>query len=68
MMRIQILNQDEIPLKNGLSDNYKYADTPSLRSGHLNIKDAQCAKKMMDIKFHITSYRVWVLPARKGAF
>ena len=26
-----------------------------LRSGYLGIKDAQCAKKMMGAKFHITS-------------
>ena len=34
--------------------------TPSpLRSGHLEIKDAQCANNMRAVKFHITSYRVW---------
>ena len=39
-----------------LFPNYGYADPSppsSLRSGHLDIKDAQCAKKMMGVKFHI---------------
>ena len=27
---------------------------PSFRSGHLDIKDAQCAKKMIGVKLHIT--------------
>ena len=31
----------------------------SLRSSHLDIKDAQCAKKMIGVKFDITSYRAW---------
>ena len=40
---------------------------PHLRSDHLDIKDAQCPKKMMDVKFHITSYFVWVLrPFKRG--
>ena len=32
---------------------------PTLRSGHLDIKDAQRSEKMMNVKFHTTSYRVW---------
>ena len=36
-----------------------------LRSGHLDIKDEQCAKKMMGVKFYITSYRVWAPRASK---
>ena len=29
----------------GLFSNYGYADPPPFRSGHLDIKDAQCAEK-----------------------
>ena len=32
---------------------------PPIRSGHFDIKDTQCAKKMKGVKFHITLYRVW---------
>ena len=39
--------------------------TPPLRSVHLDIKDEQCDKKMMGVKFHIKSYRVWALRASK---
>ena len=35
--------------------------------GHLDIKDAQCVKKMMGVKFYITSYRVWAPQAPSGA-
>ena len=38
-----------------------------LGSGHLDVKDAERAKKMMDVKFHILSCRVWA-PCPKGAF
>ena len=48
-----------------LFPNYGSEDTPSpslpLRSGHLDIKDTQCAKKMMSVQFHIKSYCVWRL-------
>ena len=44
--------------------NYGSADPPSeVATGHLDIKDAQCAKKMMDVKFRVTSYRLWAPPA-----
>ena len=47
--------------------NMQTSPPPSLRSGHLDIKDAQCAKKMMGIKFHITSYRICMLqPFKRG--
>ena len=36
-----------------LFPNYEYANSPPLRSGHLDIKDAQCAKKMMGVKYHM---------------
>ena len=32
-----------------------------LRSGHLDVKDVQCAKKMMGVTFHVTSYCVSAL-------
>ena len=38
---------------------------PHLRSGHLDVKDAQCAKKMMGKKCRITLYRVWAPRASK---
>ena len=46
-------------------DPTKDMQTPPLRSSHLEIKDAQCAKKMMAVKFHITSNRVWALRSSK---
>ena len=41
----------------GLFPNYGYADPPPLRSGHLDIKDAQCPKKNdgSKISYHIIS-------------
>ena len=38
---------------------------PPLRSSHLDIKDAQWVEKMMWLKFHIISYRVWAPQAPK---
>ena len=53
----------------GPCPNYGSADPPQpIRTGHLDIKDAQWAKKMMGAKFHITSYRVWHHGRPKGAF
>ena len=56
----------------GLFPNYGYADPLlPLRSGHVDIRDGQCAKKMMSVKFHITSYRVWPkiqLPSKVAKF
>ena len=39
----------------------KDMQNPLLRRGHLDIKDAQrnVLKIKMNVKFHITSYRVW---------
>ena len=39
---------------------------PLLRKVHLDIKNADCVKKMMGVKFHITSYRVWTPQASKS--
>ena len=41
--------------------------SPLLRNGHLDIKDAQWARKMMGEKFHIISYHVWTSQAPKHA-
>ena len=43
-----------------------HAPSSPLRSGHLDIKDAQLIK-MMVVKLHITSYRVWAPRASKRA-
>ena len=46
----------------------KHPPPPSLRSGHLDMKDAQCVlKKMISVKFHMTPYRVWSPQAPKRA-
>ena len=41
------------------------APPPPLRSGQLDIKDAQCAENKDGRKFHITTYRIWVPRAFK---
>ena len=41
--------------------------TPPHRSGNLDIKDAQCTKKMMGVKYHITS-RLGATGVQKGRF
>ena len=47
--------------------NYGYADPlSSLRSCHLDIKDAQCDTKKLGVKYHFTSCRVWVLRSFKS--
>ena len=47
--------------------NYGYADPlSSLRSCHLDIKDAQCATKKLGVKYHFTSCRVWALRSFKS--
>ena len=38
-----------------LFPNYEYAVPLSLRSGHLDMEDAQCPKKMMGVRFHTIS-------------
>ena len=40
--------------------------TPPLKSDHLDIIDPQWAKKMMGVKLHTKSYRVWTPRASKG--
>ena len=41
-----------------LFTNYASAELPPFRSGHLDVKDAQCDKKMMGVKFDPTLCRV----------
>ena len=42
-----------VRVRSWLFPNYGYADPPPIRSGHLDINDAQCAKKRLGVKFHI---------------
>ena len=48
-----------------LSPPSGYATALPLRKDQLDIKNAQWAKKMIGVKFHSTSYRVWAPQAPK---
>ena len=56
-MAHSLLRLDTAKTNNGCFPPTDMQNPPPLRSGHLNIKDEQCAKKkIMGVKFHITSY------------